>query len=259
MDGSHTISGVDTRTAGMVGVADRGPAEARLVTRYDEFIELFGPSVTVPSPALQAQWTLDSADGGEWWHLGDAVRGFFENGGERVYVKRVVCSDVATLRAADFLTALDAFERFDAVSIVLAPGMWATQVQAALIAKCEAAGRCFAVLDAPGAHDVEHVRAFRAQRHSSYAALYYPWVEIVDSVASRHVIAPPSGHVAGIYARVDREHGVFKPPANETIRGIERLAREVMLADAETLNREGIDTLRTFSSLPKVWGARTLA
>jgi len=259
MSGSHTISGVDTRTAGMVGVTDWGPVDAQLVTSYADFIEIFGPSVSVPAPDLQTQWMLDSADGGQWWHFGFAVKGFFENGGERLYVKRVVCSGAGMLRAADFLTALDAFERFDAVSIVLAPGMWATQVQAALIAKCEAAGRCFAVLDAPTGLDVEQVRSFRAQRHSSYAALYYPWVEIADPVTSQRVIAPPSGHVAGVYARVDREHGVFKAPANETIHGIERLAREVTRADAETLNREGIDTLRTFSGLQKVWGARTLA
>jgi hypothetical protein len=258
MSGSHTISGVDTRTAGMVGVTDRGAVETQLVTSYDEFIQLFGPSAAAPSPELQAQWTVDSADGGQWWHLGYAVRGFFENGGERLYVKRVVCSDVAMLRTADFVTALDAFERFDAVSIVLAPGIWSTQVQAALIAKCEASGRCFAVLDAPTGMDVEQVVDFRAARHSSYAALYYPWVEMLDTLTSQRVTVPPSGHVAGIYARVDREHGVFKAPANE-IHGIERLAREVTREEAETLNREAIDTLRTFSGLAKVWGAHTLA
>jgi hypothetical protein len=259
MSGSHTISGVDTRTAGMVGVTERGPVEAQLVTGYDEFIELFGASVAAPAPELQAQWTRDGADGGQWWHFGFAVKGFFENGGERLYVKRVVCTDAATLRAADFTAALDAFERFEAVSIVLAPGMWSTQIHAALIAKCEARGRCFAVLDAPTGLNVDQVRDFRAQRHSSYAALYYPWVEMLDPVTSQHMIVPPSGHVAGVYARVDRERGVFKAPANETIHGIERLAHEVTRDEADTLNREGIDTLRTLAGLQKVWGARTLA
>jgi phage tail sheath protein FI len=257
--GGHPIAGVDTSTAGMVGVTDRGPIEAQLVTSWMDFTERFGDSVTPPEPTVRAQWTLDAVDGGEWWHVGVAVKGFFDNGGERLYVKRVVADDPASLCAADFVNAVDAFERFDAISSVLAPGIWSAQVQAALIAHCEARGRCFAVLDAPAAADVEQARTFRAQRHSRFAALYYPWVDVLDPRTAQRVTVPASAHVAGVYARVDRERGVFKAPANETLHGVESLAIDVTDAEAQTLGHDGINPLRTLGGAIKVWGARTLS
>ena len=114
------------------------------------------------------------------WYFGFSVKGFFDNGGKRLYVKRVVGADPASLCVADFVNALDAFGCFDAIPIVIAPGLWSAQVQAALIAQCEAHERCFAVLDAPADADVEQARTFRAQRHSRFAALYYPWVDVLD-------------------------------------------------------------------------------
>jgi uncharacterized protein len=257
--GAHRIAGVDTSTVGMVGVTGRGPIEVQLVTSWQEFTERFGDSVTAPEPAVRAQWTLDAVDGGEWWHFRFAVKGFFDNGGERLYVKRVVADDPASLCADDFVNTIDAFERFDVISIVVAPGMWSAQVQAALIAQCEARGRCFAVLDAPAGADIEQLRIFRAQRHSRFAALYYPWVDVLDPRAAQRVVVPPSAHIAGVYARVDRERGVFMAPANQTVRGIEALAHEVTHAEAETLGREGINTLHTLAGTIAVWGARTLS
>jgi Phage tail sheath protein subtilisin-like domain/ATPase family associated with various cellular activities (AAA)/Phage tail sheath C-terminal domain len=224
-----------------------------------DFTERFGDSVTAPEPAVRAQWTLDAVDGGQWWHFGLAVKGFFDNGGQRLYVKRVVCDDPASLGAADFVNALEAFERFDAISIVLAPGIWSVQVQAALIAQCEARGRCFAVLDAPADADVEQARAFRAQRHSRFAALYYPWVDVLDPRTAQRVTVPASAHVAGVYARVDRERGVFRAPANETLHGIESLAGDVTHAAAEPLDHDGINALRALGGTIKVWGARTIS
>ena len=70
---------------------------------------------------------------------------------------------------------------------------------------------------------------------------------------------PASAHVAGVYARVDRERGVFKAPANETLYGIESLAGDVTRADAETLDHDDINTLRTLAGAIKVWGARTIS
>ena len=256
--GAHPIAGGDTSTVGMVGVTDRGPIEAQLVTSWRDFAERFGDSVTAPEPAVRVQWTLDAVDGGQWWHFGFAVKGFFDNGGERLYVKRVLGGDPASLCAADFVNALDAFERFDAISIVLAPGIWSAQVQAALIAQCEARGRCFVVLDAPAGADVERARAFRGHRHSRFAALYYPWVDVLDPRTAQRVAVPPSAHTAGVYARVDRERGVFKAPANETVHGIASLTHDVTRADAETLGHDDINSLCSLAGTIKVWGARTL-
>ena len=48
------------------------------------------------------------------------------------------------------------------------------------------------------------------------AALYYPWVEVADMTGGkgRTRMVPPSGHMAGIYARVDNSRGVHKAPGN---------------------------------------------
>ena len=45
----HPIAGVDTSTAGMVGVTDRGPIEAQLVTSWNDFADRFGDSTTPPA------------------------------------------------------------------------------------------------------------------------------------------------------------------------------------------------------------------
>ena len=57
-------------------------------------------------------------------------------------------------------------------------------------------------------------------RDTSYAAIYYPWIRVFDPFTRDTVLVPPAGHVAGIYARTDRERGVHKAPANEVVRDI---------------------------------------
>ena len=71
------------------------------------------------------------------------------------------------------------------------------------------------------------IREFRGQFDSKYAALYHPWIEILDptqrpaqGAPPRRLLLPPSGFVAGIYARSDIERGVHKAPANEVVRGL---------------------------------------
>jgi phage tail sheath protein FI len=70
---------------------------------------------------------------------------------------------------------------------------------------------------------------------------------------------PPSGAIAGVYARVDQEVGVHKAPANTDIRGV--LGLEVRLSDRQQgpLNLKGVDVLRIFPGTAQVivWGART--
>ena len=255
----HPIAGVATSTVGMVGVTVRGPIEAQLVTSWNDFVERFGDSVPPPEPALQEQWTLAVVDGGQWWHFGLAVKGFFDNGGTRLYVKRVVGDDQASLGVVDFVQALDAFEHFDAISIIVAPGMWSAQEQAALIAQCEARGRCFALLDAPAGADGTQARTFRSQRHSRFAALYFPWIEVLDPRTARNAVVPAAAHVAGVYARVDRERGVFRTPSSETVHGVASLAHDVSFVEAEALGHESINTLCTLAGKIEACGARTLS
>ncbi|MEV4145782.1 phage tail sheath C-terminal domain-containing protein [Amycolatopsis sp. NPDC049691] len=89
--GPRPIAGVSTSTAGMVGVTQRGPTDGKpkLVTNFLEFQTTFGGFLPEPDPAIRDAWTNNPAEGGRWWLFPLAVKGFFDNGGQRLYVKRV--------------------------------------------------------------------------------------------------------------------------------------------------------------------------
>jgi phage tail sheath protein FI len=94
-------------------------------------------------------------------------------------------------------------------------------------------------------------------RTSNYGAFYFPWIVIADGGAQ--VVQPPSGHLAGVYARVDAERGVHKAPANEPIRGAIGLTYQVTQDEQGNLNSAGVNCIRFFSSSGiRIWGARTL-
>jgi uncharacterized protein len=161
---------------------------------------------------------------------------------------------------------LQALAAVEEVAIVAAPGAgWravdAHAVAAALVAHAEQSPGCIAVLDAPAGADPEAVQEFRrGLGHSHAAALYYPWVSVPDPHAAVAVNLPPSAVVAGIYARVDAERGVFKAPTNEVLRGVVSLERDLGSADRERLNREGINCLLPLVGRGlRLWGARTLS
>jgi phage tail sheath protein FI len=256
--GVEPIQGVKTSTAAMVGVTERGPDEPTLITSFTEFIDKFGNPIA-PSPALYDEWALHKAERGQWWQLPLAVKGFFENGGRFLIIKRISISNLDELTADDFVTAIQSLKENQDAALYLAPGMWSTKVQKALIERCESSGDCFAVLDPPNGLDIDGIRQFRQRFNSSFAALYYPWLEVADLNGQKVELAP-SGHVAGIYARVDADRGVHKPPVNETIKGITKLERDVTENEQAKLNPEGINALRFFSGRGNVvWGARTIS
>ncbi|SEF19802.1 hypothetical protein SAMN05421837_101107 [Amycolatopsis pretoriensis] len=89
--GPRPIAGVSTSTAGMVGVTQRGPTDGKpkLVTNFLEFQTTFGGFLPEPDPAIRDAWANNPAEGGRWWLFPLAVKGFFDNGGQRLYVKRV--------------------------------------------------------------------------------------------------------------------------------------------------------------------------
>jgi phage tail sheath protein FI len=97
-------------------------------------------------------------------------------------------------------------------------------------------------------------------RQSAYAALYTPWIVALDPVSGNRVTMPPSGHVAGVWARSDATRGVHKAPANEPIVGALDLVRRVSRGEQEVLNPAGVNCIRYFSGEGiRIWGARTLA
>ena len=157
-------------------------------------------------------------------------------------------------------TGVQALEFIDEISICLAPGMWSATVRDALIIHCETLKDRFAIVDPPDGLEIEDIREFREPIDTKYAGLYYPWVEVRDPFLKRNVSVAPSGHLAGLYARVDVERGVHKAPANEVIRGIRRIMRDVSKREQDLLNPQNINALRSFPGRgPRVWGARTLS
>ena len=98
------------------------------------------------------------------------------------------------------------------------------------------------------------------QSPGGYTALYYPWIVMIDPVSGKKVTQPPSGHIAGVWARVDATRGVHKAPANEPIQGAIDLVRRVSRGEQEVLNPAGVNCIRYFPGEGiRVWGARTKA
>jgi hypothetical protein len=179
------------------------------------------------------------------------------DGGDDRYAQLSVDDFVGTDGGSGNRTGIQAFEDIDEISICLAPGIWASTVHNALIQHCEILKDRFAILDPQDGLSIEGIRTVRETLDTKYAALYYPWIEIRDPSVQRNVDVAPSGHMAGIYARVDVERGVHKAPANEVIRGITKIAQDVTKREQDLLNPKGINALRFFPGRGnRVWGAR---
>lgn len=173
--------------------------------------------------------------------------------------------------AASFSDALETLEGIEDISIIAAPGHSALQaitytaVQDALISHAERMKYRIAVLDTPARQTVNGARDARSRIDSTYAALYYPWVVVANPLARpgndmipREIPLPPCGFVTGVYARTDINRGVWKPPANEVVRGALRFEREINHGQQEVLNPEGVNCLRFFYGRGnRIWGART--
>jgi len=106
---------------------------------------------------------------------------------------------------------------------------------------------------------------------SSYAAIYYPWIRVVDPITQATMLIPPGGHIAGIYAATDDARGVHKAPANVEVAGIlvndlpgniKPLEVAISKGDQEILNPRGVNVIRDFRTSGlgiRIWGARTLS
>lgn len=194
-----------------------------------------------------------------------------ENGGEAlVNLFGGTDGTSGALSADDFIgedrgpgnrTGIQAFIDNSDVSIMAVPGVTDPNVQMSLVAHCENAGSRFAILDLP--RDVRSVNDIIAQRNifdTSYAAMYHPWVKVFDPLTKNSVAIPPSGSVAGIFARSDNSRGVWKAPANEVVSSCVGLDCTYTAGEQDILNPRGVNLIRSFPGQGiKVWGARTLS
>ena len=265
--GTKPLEMVGTSTAAFVGESSVGPVnEPVLCTNWSQYTKHFGD--------FQAST-----------YLAHAVYGFFNNGGGRCFVlnvgtgdekaakddKKTKATDAAAAdkgKIARFLgadngpgarTGLKALEDIEDINIVCAPGQTDPAIQDAVLSHCENMRYRFAILDSAETLDKGGVAKIAKPRDSKYGSFYFPWVEVYDPFKG-NVFQPPSGYMAGIYARSDGERGVHKAPANEIVRGALGLKYSITKGEQDLMNPKGINCIREFSGRGiRVWGARTVS
>jgi len=255
--GTKPLEMVGTSTAAFIGECKAGPVnQPILCTNWSQFTKHFGD--------------FQNSE-----YLAHAVYAFFNNGGGRCYVLNVGTEEQAKERgeevsskAALYIgtdngpgtrTGLKAFEDIEEINIVCAPGQTDPVIQDAVLSHCENMRYRFAILDSPEVIEKGGVDKIPKPRDSKYGAYYFPWVEVYDPVKG-NIYQPPSGFMAGIYARSDTERGVHKAPANEIVRGALGLRYQITKGEQDILNPRGINCIRSFPNRGiRVWGARTIS
>ena len=230
--GSRPIQAVGTSTAGFIGEAplpDAHRGEAVAINNWSQFQKEF------------------IGDSGGSTMLAQGVYGFFLNGGNRCYVVNVGKGG-SIAGGGRKRSGLDLLETVDEVAIVAAPGYSDAASHSALIDHCEKMKDRIGILDAPlDVPDIDQLKVVSTvksgrspgdeasvpakglhprQSDGGYAAFYVPWITVRNPLADektpvedRTLDVPPSGHIAGVYARNDATRGVHTAPANKSIAG----------------------------------------
>jgi phage tail sheath protein FI len=239
-----------TGVPAFLGYAQEGPINlAQRLTLWPQFKEIFG----------QPQ---------EKGYLYRAVEGFFSNGGRLCYAVRLQQEGISPQEALS--KALKELESLDAVDLICAPDIVGEsraidivrKMQEAVLQHCDQMGDRFAILDSPSlstAAQIPQILEHRQHLQSTNGALYFPWIKIETGS-----YIPPCGHIAGVYARCDREVGPHQAPANYVLEGVLDLQFEVSDTELDKLNPEsevaGVNVVRAFRGRGiRIWGARTLS
>jgi len=152
------------------------------------------------------------------------------------------------------------FEAISDISILYVPDMLSVSgLPDSVIAQCEKLRYRFAIIDVPNGTQNPSITT-KCGLYTKYAALYCPWIKIIDPVSSSEILVPPGGHIAGIYARSDAQIGVNRAPSNQIVLGAVGLEYVFNKKIQDTLNSIGINCLReSVGKGIQVWGARTLS
>lgn len=278
--GPRPIEAVGTSTLALLGVAPRADArvhEAVAINNWEHFRREF------------------TAEDSESTPLAQAVFGFFDNGGRRCFVVNVgQGGSIAPAVSKGRRQGVALLEELDEVAILAAPGYADASSYDVLLSHCEKMKDRFAILDPP--EDVADIGALvkvataevpgrrplaaptggttpepppRARQDAlrprssdgGYGAFYFPWITTRDPLRPERLVnAPPSGHVAGVYARTDTLRGVHKAPANELLNGALNVTYRVTRDEQGELNQSGVNCIRYFPEGGiRIWGGRTLA
>jgi uncharacterized protein len=253
------------------------------------------PALTRPAHLLQR---VDRPLTGGY--LEAAVQGFFDNGGQRCHILpiRAPTSSLVELSSEAvherLITALRDFEEMPSVDLIAFPDLmlplkaggadaaarmakWSTIIdsQVEIVRHCHVVRTRLAILDAPPVmpgsaatavaevgeytHRLREALRARDPAFASDAALYGPWLR-PERGSSSGAFVPPSGHVAGVYARMDAQVGVHRPPAGVDLIGVCDLSFSINDADQGPLLEGGLNSLRAFRGRGiRIWGARTLS
>jgi phage tail sheath protein FI len=169
-------------------------------------------------------------------------------------------------------SALDAITD---VSLIAAPGYTSYKVINAGFSYAErhrnCLGDCFFIADVPAKiSTMKEIKDFVINpsfepNSNGYGALYFPWIKTEDQTArgrNAHILVPPSGYIAGVYARMDNVRGVWKAPAGAEaeILGHQGLTVDLPDVDQDDINLARVNTLKTFTGgRTVVWASRTVS
>ncbi|MEY9697578.1 phage tail sheath protein FI [Bradyrhizobium diazoefficiens] len=228
-------------------------------------IELKAPGLVKAIPASATAMTIVPFDPNKpaatvSTPLSHAVFGYFQNGGGPCYVVNIVENKNDNLK-----NGIAALERID-VQIIAAPGYADTTTYQWLIDQATALKDRFAILDAPpkanDRGDLIKKNSSIRPKDSPWAAFYYPQIQVSpvlkDDPTTKPIWVPPTGHIAGMYGRVDALRGVHKAPANEVILGALGVEDVLNDSDQDALNNDGVNAIRLFAQGSTVFGARTV-
>lgn len=268
--GARPIQAVGTRTAGFVGVAPNPTARLNQAVPINNWTE------------FRTQFFPDDHPDANWTNLSHGVYGFFLNGGSRCYVVNVGegkdHNPNPISGAGGPETGLDILARIDEIAIIAAPGYTDSASYSALLSHCAMLHDRVAILDGPTELTEDALKQLSGEEvdsdgpasdmwvkpgksESGETTLYVPWIGVSnpDRTADEKIVTiPPSGHIAGVWARSDALRGVHKAPANEIVHGALKLQHRISYAEQGPLNVQGVNCIRYFSNEGfLVWGART--
>ena len=186
---------------------------------------------------------------------GTNLYGFNLNGTDKV-------GFIGYKKAIDILSNQDEYD----INMLAMPGVikeYHPALANAGIDMCEERGDTFFVMDLAGKESsVNNAVAQVDGLDTNYAAVYYPWVKVLDTVANKPVFVPPSVIVPGAIAASDRIGAEWFAPAglNRGVLGnvIEAKIR-LNQAERDVLYNNKINPIATFPSTGVcIWGQKTL-
>lgn len=174
--------------------------------------------------------------------------------------------DVGSLTPQSFVDAFPRLDDITDVSLLAVPGVPGVYDDAVAYCENRPLRDVFFIGETEITDDTPaEAEAFRRgiAKPNTYGCVFFPWIQAADLTGAQAepVLLPPSGFLAGLFARIDSTRGVWKAPAGveASVNGAKGLAFELTDVQQGNLNRIGVNCLRRFALAGIVsWGARTV-